>query len=241
VNHAPFSAVFAALTAPNALACNATLSVPVRRIVTFHSGDLSNLLFSLPALHALRESFHGARICAVMRPALAALMEGSPLVDEVLRRPKGGLSKQTALMLQLRAHHFDVAVAFSPSRNAVMLAWSSGAHMRVGLASAKLEALLTHRVLDDGPATVETYLDLAKALGCAAHQHDYRGLVQPSPAHELAAARLLERNEVREPFVVVSPQLGAYRATPYFEPEHYDRSQTARHRYNAQHSAGSDS
>jgi ADP-heptose:LPS heptosyltransferase len=193
------------------LPCNAILSVPVRRIVTFHLNDLSGLLFTLPALHALREGFPGARITAVMRPSLAALMDDSPFVDEILLRPKGGISKQTALMLQLRQRHFDMALAFSPSRTSVMLAWSSGAATRVGLGSAKMEALLTHRVLDEGPATIETYLEMVRSVGCSARGTDYRGLLQVAPPHSLAAARLLKQHNIEGAFIAVAPQLDVRR------------------------------
>lgn len=193
------------------LPCNATMSVPVRRIVTFHLNDLSSLLFTLPALRSLRESFPGARITAVMRPALAALMDDSPFVDEILLRAKGGLSKQTALMLQLRQRHFDMALAFSPSRTSVMLAWSSGSATRVGLNSAKMEALLTHRVLDEGPATIETYLNMVRAVGCSARGSDYRGLLQVAPAHSMVAVRLLKQHRIDGPFIAVAPQLGVRR------------------------------
>jgi ADP-heptose:LPS heptosyltransferase len=187
--------------------CNATLSVPVRRIVTFHLNDLSGLLFTLPALQSLRQGFPGARITAVMRPSLAALMEDSPFIDEILLRPKGGISKQTALMLQLRQRHFDIALAFSPSRTSVMLAWSSGAATRVGLGSAKMEALLTNRVLDEGPATIETYLDMVRSIGCNARGCEYRGLLQVAPSQSLAAARLLKQHRVDGPFIAAAPQL----------------------------------
>jgi ADP-heptose:LPS heptosyltransferase len=146
-----------------------------------------------------------------MRPALASLMEHSPLVDEILLRSKGGLSKQTPLMLQLRQRHFDLAIAFSPSRNSVMLAWSSGAATRVGLGSAKMEALLTHRVADEGPPSIETYLDMVRAVGCGARGCDYRGLLQVTPAHSMAAARLLKQHAVEGEFVAVAPQLGVRR------------------------------
>jgi ADP-heptose:LPS heptosyltransferase len=195
----------AAATAKGTLkTCGATLAVPVRRIVTLHPGDLSSLLFSLPALHALREGFPGAQICAVLRPALGALLESSPFVDEILARPRGGLSKQTALMLQLRQRHFDIAVAFSPSRNSVMLAWSSGAATRVGPENARMDALLTHRVLGEG--AFETYGEMTRSLGCKPAGEDYHGLLTLPPQAPVAAAKLLEEKGVDGPFVVAAPQ-----------------------------------
>lgn len=201
-------AATSALADTTALCAPVTLSVPVRRVATFHLSSLSDLLFTLPALHAIREGFPGARLYAVVRPTLAPLLRESALVDEVLLRPSGGLQEQTALMLQLRARHIDSAIAFSQSRNTTMLAWSSGAVTRVGFAAARLEALLTHRVSWQDAPPIEAYLDLARVLGCAARQHDYRGLVCVPPPAQRSTDRLLAEFGIGEPFIVAACELG---------------------------------
>ena len=132
--------------AGKALASGACLSVPVRRIVTFHLSSLTDLIWTLPALSAMRDSFPGAHITSVARPPLTALLRATASVDEVLSRPRGGLSSQAGLMARLHGAHFDIAVAFSPSRNTTLLAWSTGAAIRAGYEGAKMDALLTHRV-----------------------------------------------------------------------------------------------
>ncbi|HVF10559.1 MAG TPA: glycosyltransferase family 9 protein [Abditibacteriaceae bacterium] len=195
-----------------ALAASVDFAAPVRHIVTIHLGGLSDFLFTLPALLALRETFEGALIYALVRPELATLLEGSPLVDEILLRPRGGLSAQAALMVRLRAHHMDIAVAFSPSRNATLLAWSSGASVRIGFTSAHMEPLLTHGVLQKGPATVETYLDLVRALGCQTRQHDYCGLLRIAPRYRQQADNLLARHGITAPFLVAAPEAGGKRS-----------------------------
>ena len=200
------------------------MSLPIRRIATFHLNGLGDLLFTLPALHAIREGFPGAKISAVVRPALAPLLNDSPLVDEVLLRPKGGLSKQTSLLLQLRARHIDLAVCFSQSRNTTMLAWSSGAATRVGFGAARMEALLTHRVPKEGPPTIETHLDLARALGCHTYQHDYRGLLHVSPAAIQKVDALLDELKIEGPFVVAACEASLRRGIKEWPVEHWARA-----------------
>jgi len=209
----------AAVTA--ALAANIDLAAPVRHIVTFHLGGLSDLLFTLPALLALRESFEGAMIYAVVRPELAPLLEGSPLVDEILLRPRGGISAQAALMVKLRAHHMDIAVAFSPSRNTTLLAWSSGATVRIGFATAHMEPLLTHAVLQEGTATVETYLDLVRALGCQTRQYDYCNLLRIAPRYWQQADGLLAEHGIDTPFVIAAPEAGSKGGIKEWPAEHW--------------------
>jgi ADP-heptose:LPS heptosyltransferase len=194
--------------AQSASALPIELCAPVRRIVTFHSGSLREFLFALPALKTLRETFDGAHICVVLRKDLAHLLENSSLVDEILLRPEGGLSSQAGLMARLHAHHFDMALAFSTSRKSTLLAWSSGAPIRIGFDGARMEALLTHRVEKDAsqPLSIAAMLDLARAAGCAPRCQDYTDTIQPAIEFEKEAQRILQEKQIASPFLLVAPQ-----------------------------------
>ena len=180
------------------------LSPPIRRIATFHLNGLSDLLFTLPALHSLREEFPEAQICSIVRPGLAALLENSPLINELLLRPKGGVSTQAALMAKLASTHFDIAVSFSQSRQCSLLAFATRAPIRVGFQGAKMEALFSHLVMEEGPLSIESALNLVRALGCAPRQLNYGGLLQISPAHSRAVQVLLEEKGISGAFIVAN-------------------------------------
>ena len=195
--------VAVATAGAKALPSNLCLSVPVRRVVTFHLNGLSDLLFTLPALAALRESLPGATITSVVRPSLAPVLEQAPYVDEVWERPKGGLSAQASLMARLHAHHFDIAVLFSQSRNMALLAWSSGAPVRVGYVGSKMEALLTHRVPREGPPRIALHLELVRELGCKTPHLDYSNLLHTGVAATVRAQKLLDEAGIDEPFVLL--------------------------------------
>jgi ADP-heptose:LPS heptosyltransferase len=180
------------------------LSPPIRRIATLHLNGLCDLLFTLPALHTLREEFPDAQICSIVRPGLAALLEDSPLINELLLRPKGGVSTQAALMAKLASTHFDIAVSFSQSRQCSLLAFATRAPIRVGFQGAKMEALLSHHVVEEGPFSIDSALNLVRALGCAPRQLDYGGLLQISPAHGLAVQVLLEEKGINGAFVLAN-------------------------------------
>jgi len=187
------------------LACPAEMSVPVRRIATFHTHGLCDLIFTLPALHSLRESFPGAAITSVVPPPLASLLRGSPLVDEVLLRPRGGLPEQARMMKRLHDHHFDLALAFSGTRKTALYVFSTGAPTRVGYAHAKMEALFTHHVEIEGAPNLETHLQLAAAAGCRPHAPDYRGLLSIDAEYSVRAQTLLDEAQIASPFIAVAP------------------------------------
>jgi ADP-heptose:LPS heptosyltransferase len=166
---------------------------------------LSDVLFCLPALAALRESFPGAHLSAVARGGLAPLVRAAHLVDEVLERPRGGLSAQANLLLKLHAHKPDIAVAFSSGRNAALLAWSSGAPVRAGFEESKMEALFNHRQKRNGPARIEAFLELARSLGCKTPHLDYCGLLELPPVALRQSQDLLDECGLRGGFIVVAP------------------------------------
>jgi hypothetical protein len=173
----------ATATSRAVLASPASLSVPVRRIATFHLNGLGDLMFTLPALHALREGFPGATITAVVRPGLIPLLEKSPLVDEVLARPKGGLSAQAVLMSKLASRHFDMAITFSQSRQSVLLALATRAALRLGFEGRQngFAASPTVCQREGIPYTIESHLGLVRALGIKPRQHDYLDLLLVDP------------------------------------------------------------
>lgn len=183
------------------------LCAPVRRILTVHSGNLQELLFTLPALKTLRETFEGARITSVIREGLTPLLKSCSLADEVLVRPSGGLPSYAQLMAKLHAQHFDVALAFSTSANGVLLAWSSGAHVRIGFDGAKMDALLTHRIAREAgtPPVIEDYLDLARALGCGPRCMHYCDIVEPLVEEERSVAQWLRERDIQKEFILLAP------------------------------------
>jgi ADP-heptose:LPS heptosyltransferase len=192
----------------------AAMSIPVRRILTIHPNGLENLIFTLPALHALRESFPGARIGSVIPGSLQSLMEESPDVDDILARRHHGISSQTTLWVKLREQHFDMAICFSTSRHATLMAFASGAAVRAGFAGARLGRLLTQQVSKESPASVDTYLELAQSLGCRICEHSYRDLLPLSPQGIQAADAMIAERGIESTFAVICLAKSTFTAQP---------------------------
>jgi len=140
------------------------VATPVHRIAAFHSGSLSALVASLPALLALRESFPSAHISSFARASHVSLLAHFRGCDEAHARPGGGLAGQAALMARLHAADYDLAVSFSPGANAMLLLWSTRAPMRAGFVPSPFEAFLTHRHKRRGLGARDA-LDLVAHIG----------------------------------------------------------------------------
>jgi ADP-heptose:LPS heptosyltransferase len=183
----------------------AVMSVPVRRILTIHPNGVDNLIFTLPALRALRESFPGARIGAVAPNSLQSLMRQSRDVDDILPRRYRGISSQTALWVKLREQHFDMAICFSTSRYATLMAFASGAAVRAGFNGARLGKLLTHQVSKETATGADAFIILVQSLGCRAADANYRGLLDVSPENLQTADKLLAECGIESTFAIIAP------------------------------------
>ena len=175
-----------------------TLNSTIQRIVTFHLRQIGDLLFSLPALQALRQGFPQAEIVSVVPANLADLLQASPLIDDFLIRPLRGMKTRFHLVRALRRRKFDLAIAFSQSRTATLYSYLSGAKQRVGFTDSAYPWLLTHRVDWPGLPTTEKFLGLVADLGLEADQEDYVGLLRIAPEDEGKATEILSEAGVSD-------------------------------------------
>jgi lipopolysaccharide heptosyltransferase II len=168
----------------------------VGRVVVFHLNQIGDLMFTLPALKALRESYPAAHITSVVRPYLAGLLAESGFVNEVHQRPPGPLHTAVGLGMELRKHRPDLAVAFSQSATMALCARISGAKHRVGYVDSHLARLLTHRIQVRGIPCPNKVLRLVRGLGLEPAKQDYVGLVRLSSEDREYGEQLLAEAEL---------------------------------------------
>ncbi len=186
-----------------------------KRLLVLHLNQIGDLLFTLPALKALREAFPQAHITSVLRPHLAALIQHSGLVDDIVHRPVGSPARAVRLGLQLRRLRPDLAVVFSQSATMALCARLSGARHRIGYVDSDASRLLNHRVQVRGIPCPEKVMRLVCALGLQPEKTDYVGLVTLSEADHTEGARLIAGcwPEPTGPLIALAP--GEAAARPY--------------------------
>jgi heptosyltransferase I len=168
----------------------------VRQIGVFHLNALGDLLFSLPALVALRQRFPSAEITSIVRPHLVELLEPAQLADRIVTRP---VARQRVEFLKtLRNAKFDLTVLFSQSMSASLYASLSGAKLRVGFADGLLNKLLSHKLARRGITCTEKLLCLTEWLGAQPPQRDYVGLLKVTEAQRQCAELLIRQNRLED-------------------------------------------
>jgi predicted lipopolysaccharide heptosyltransferase III len=97
---------------------------------------VGDVVFTTPAVRALRRRFPGARLTYLVERAAAPIVLGNPHLDEVLviERTRGLRRVRDDLRLArtLRARHFDVVIDFHGGPRSSWLTWVTGAPRRIG-------------------------------------------------------------------------------------------------------------
>jgi lipopolysaccharide heptosyltransferase II len=120
------------------------------RILIVRLRQIGDVVFTTPAVHALRDRHPDAHIAYLVEPAAAPIVRGNPHLTEIIVAPKGqsldGLRKDVELGLRLRRARFDVALDFHGGPRASLLTWLSRAPVRIGYDVAGRGWMYTHRV-----------------------------------------------------------------------------------------------
>ncbi len=179
----------------------------VKRVLVFHLNQIGDLMFTLPALKALREAYPTAHITSVARPHLAGLLSASGFVDEIHHRPPGPLHTAIGLGMELRRNRPDLAIAFSQSATMALCARISGARRRVGYVDSNLPRLFTHRIQVRGIPSPEKVMRLVRGIGLQLRKTDYVGLVDLPEEDRQYADRLLEEADLQGggPLIALAP------------------------------------
>jgi lipopolysaccharide heptosyltransferase II len=142
------------------------------RVLIVRLREIGDVVFTTPAVRAIRETFPRAHITYLVEPAAAPVVTESPHIDEVVVVPRrkglANLLAEAALIRRLRADAFDVAIDFHGGPRASILTWLSGARIRIGYDVVGRSWMYTRRVARPRALrarhSVENQADLLAAL-----------------------------------------------------------------------------
>jgi len=146
--------------------------MPERRFLIVRLGSLGDIIHTLPAAAALRDSFPDAQIDWVVESKWRAILEGNCDLNRVICLDRGRASGVVATVKSLRSANYNCAIDFQSLYKSALLAFASGASERLGFdreyAREGLATLFyTRRIHPTGTHKVEHNLALAVAAGAA--------------------------------------------------------------------------
>jgi lipopolysaccharide heptosyltransferase II len=139
------------------------------KILLVRLREIGDVVFTTPAIRALRQRFPDAHLTYIVEPAAAPVVLHNPLLNEVRIAPKHGLVADLALGRSLRRERYDLAIDFHGGPRASLLTWLSGARERIGYDIPGRGWMYTRRVARARELkprhSVENQWDLLAALG----------------------------------------------------------------------------
>tara|TARA_B100000315_G_scaffold167788_1_gene156286 strand:- start:13540 stop:14559 length:1020 start_codon:yes stop_codon:yes gene_type:complete len=181
----------------------------IERILLIKPSSLGDIVHGLPVLKALHNKWPDAKISWVVKDVYLDILNGNPLIDDLILLIKNSLTTSIfSFRKKLRHGSFDLAVDMQGLFRSGLIAFLSGAAVRIGFSNAReLSSLFyTHKV--DAPLNlhaVDRNLKLAAALGCEDQEIEFPLYFKPETEQE--ALSFLQKNllDTRRPLVTFVP------------------------------------
>ena len=182
--------------------------MPDGRFLIVRLGSLGDIIHTLPAVAALRDSFPHARIDWVVESKWRAVLDGNRDLNRVISFDRQRVAGVVETVASLRRAEYTCAIDFQSLYKSALLGFLSGAEERLGFdrayAREGLATLLyTRRVRPSGMHKVEHNLSLAAAAGAALPGVPRFSFPESAEANEWADGKLRELGG--RDFYVVSP------------------------------------
>lgn len=154
--------------------------VDIKKILVIKLRHIGDVLLSVPVFRSLRETFPAAHISALVNSGTEAVLEGNPMIDEIIifnrkvkaESPARKLVKEISFLKDIRSKRFDMTVDLTSGDRAAVLAFATGARYRIasdpeGKGFAGKRYLYTHLAKMDGnsPHMVLQNLDIVRQFG----------------------------------------------------------------------------
>lgn len=199
------------------------------RILVKTPNWLGDLVMSLPALRAIRDSFPAARLSVLVRRELGSFFEGAMWIDEVipyrLRDGLAGMLDNATAVSEIRARHFDLAVLFPKSFRAALWVTLAGVPRRAGYVADRRGFMLTHRAemreeVERAHQVYHWLVMVGETIGAEGSAEDYRLNAGAHSKERMRAWLAKRRTRAAQPLVALAP-VAAYGPAKEWPPERY--------------------
>jgi heptosyltransferase I len=206
-----------------AAASRAAMSKSEDRFLVVRLTALGDILHTVPAVAALRAAHPGAKIDWVVDRKWAPVLEGSPVIDEVIPFDRRSVLGVLECVQRLRENCYTCAIDFQGLYKSSILAAVSGAPSRIGFdrdwaREGAAAMFYTERVTPAGRHVTELNYSLAEQAGASRPQTPEYPLRVPAGGAASIRARLHDLGIGGE-YIVVAPG-GSWRAKCW-PPERY--------------------
>ncbi len=187
---------------------------------------LGDVVFSLPALQAIRNQFPQSRITLITRRPADDFLKHHPAVDSVIRitaSKQDGWLASLRFALTLRKFHFDLSILFPNSLRAALMSFLSGSRFRTGYKTDSRGWLLTHPIPTKADSRtihgVDYYLGVAQGLGAVTDKREFDPVLKPEDLD--AQKQFLEEKGVGDGDLLIALGPGASKPEKRWHAERF--------------------
>jgi len=142
------------------------------RILAIRLGAMGDIIHTLPAVASLKHSFPRSKLCWIVEPRWAPLLEGNPFIDEVIILERGSVRGIWETRKRLRRERFDLAVDFQGLVKSALVATAAWPEKIVGYHPSEVREkwaalFYSTKVRTQSAHVVDRHLELAAAAGAA--------------------------------------------------------------------------
>ncbi len=181
----------------------------VKKILIIKFRALGDILLSVPAMRAVKESYPGARLSVLVNRHGEEILEGLSFIDEVLVFDKTigyPVSRDLDLILNVMDNKYDLVIDMYGNLRSALLAFLSGAKYRVGL-SSRSRNLFYNIVVAGSPGIIynpEVWLRVASAAGVSG-AGGRPSILLGREEESYISAFMMEEGLIAGKFVVLNP------------------------------------
>lgn len=138
-----------------------------RRVLLINSTALGDILFSTPAIRALKETFPDWRLDLLVNPNSVSLVQHNPHLEDIIPFP-GRSWRLLPLIWELKRNHYDlVIILHGNDPEATLLARATGSPYIIGSAGSPLNFVYSEKVERQDPFehAIERRLNFVRSLG----------------------------------------------------------------------------
>jgi lipopolysaccharide heptosyltransferase II len=187
---------------------------------------LGDVVFSLPAIQAVRARLPHARITVVAHSPAHEFLSHHPSIDSVIKIPftqEDGFRSAFQFAKSLKKYQFDLAILFPNSFRSAMMAWLSGAKIRIGYQTEGRGMLLTHpiAVKKDSKSIhgMDYYSEIVSCLGITDVEKKFEPIVSKEEVAQ--QEELLAQQGIYPADFKVAIQPGASKQEKRWHPERF--------------------
>ena len=191
----------------------------MKHILIIRPSAIGDIVMASPMIRVLRQAWPRATIAWLADPSVTCLLDHHPALDEVITWPKNEwrqllkkwrypnlIRNIAAFSRDLRRRRFDLALDAQGLFRSRLLAWLSGATVRVGFESREPGARLMTRIVSRGPnskAMSSEYRHLMRTLGL--EPGPFAPEIVLSPSDRAAAQAMRDQHGLQKRYAVICP------------------------------------